>query len=238
MLNCKNLVMRFGGVKAIDGVNFAMKTGNVHCVIGPNGAGKSTFFKMVTGQYTPTNGQIWLAGREITGLRCSEIVQHGVGIKTQTPQLFDEISTEENIWLGALRSLGARRAHERTNALLVDLGLEDVRKSVVGTLAHGVRQRVEIAGVLAGNPDLVLLDEPAAGLSDADVDQLVNLINGLKSQHSFLVVEHDMRFIRRIADQVTVFHQGKVFLEGDCDTVLADQGLKDIYLGKGAVPHA
>lgn len=238
MLNCKNLEMRFGGVVAIDGVDFAMKAGDVHCVIGPNGAGKSTFFKMVTGQYLPTRGSIKLDGHDITGLRSNEIVQRGVGIKTQTPQLFDEISTEENIWLGAYRRFGAQSATERTRELIDELRLNEVRKSVVGTLAHGVRQRVEIAGVLAGSPDLVLLDEPAAGLSDTDVDQLVELINRLKSQHSFLVVEHDMRFIRRIADRVTVFHQGKVFLEGTCDTVLADQGVKDIYLGKGVLSHA
>lgn len=238
MLHCENLEMRFGGVVAIDGVNFEMRAGDVHCVIGPNGAGKSTFFKMVTGQYTPTRGNVRLDGQDITGLPSSEIVRRGVGIKTQTPQLFDEISAEENIWLGAYRRFGARGATERTNELIGELGLGDVRKSIVGTLPHGVRQRVEIAGVLVGDPDLVLLDEPAAGLSDADVDQLVHLINELKSQHSFLVVEHDMRFIRRIADRVTVFHQGRVFLEGACDTVLANQDVKDIYLGKGVISHA
>lgn len=238
MLECENLVMRFGGVTAIGGVNFAMNRGDVHCLIGPNGAGKSTFFKMVTGQLVPTEGVVRLRGHDITGLPTNDIVRKGVGIKMQTPQLFDELTVEENIWLGAHRMLGRGKAKERTDSLIDDLGLADTRTEITGTLAHGVRQRVEIASVLAGNPDLVLLDEPAAGMSDRDVDDLARLIHDLKTKHTFLVVEHDMRFIRQISDRVTVFHQGVVFAEGKCAEVLADQGVKDIYLGKGVVGHA
>ncbi|QDG94656.1 ABC transporter ATP-binding protein (plasmid) [Rhizobium sp. NIBRBAC000502774] len=237
-LECKDLVMRFGGVTAIGGVNFSMIEGTVHCLIGPNGAGKSTFFKMVTGQLNPTEGTVKLRDDDITGLRSSEIVRRGVGIKTQTPQLFDELTAQENIWLGAHRSVRGKAATDRVHALIEDLELTKVTGLAVGTLAHGIRQRVEIASVLAGNPDLILLDEPAAGMSDADVEHIAKLILRLKARHSFLVVEHDMRFIRRIADRVTVFHQGRIFIEGDCETVLADRGVQDIYLGKGLIANA
>ncbi len=237
LLQSKDLFMRFGGVTAIDGVSFSMSEGTVHCLVGPNGAGKSTFFKMVTGQLSPSSGSVSFRGRNITGLRSSEIVNLGIGIKTQTPQLFDDVSVEENIWLGA-RRLAHGDPRVRVRQLLADLELTSIKGRVVGTLPHGLRQRTEIAAVLASDPKLILLDEPAAGMSDSDVEHIAELILRLKSSHSFLVVEHDMRFIRRIADTVTVFHQGRIFMEGSCDRVLSDNGVKDIYLGKGLIGNA
>ncbi|MCA2012029.1 ABC transporter ATP-binding protein [Cereibacter sphaeroides] len=233
MLNTENLVVRFGGVFALGGVDFAMTKGEVHCLVGPNGAGKSTFFKVVTGQIAPTSGRVSLGGSDITGEGSAQIVRRGIGIKMQTPQLFDDMTVEDTIWLGAYRGRGKDHARRRTAELLDELRLGEVARAEVGKLAHGLRQRVEIASVLAGDPELILLDEPAAGMSDADVDFLAALILRLRGQHSFLVVEHDMRFIRMVADRVTVFHNGKIFLEGRSDAVLSDQGVKDIYLGKG-----
>lgn len=233
MLQTENLVMQFGGVFALGGVDFAMNRGEVHCLIGPNGAGKSTFFKVVTGQIAPTRGVVSLRGQPITGETSAEIVRRGIGIKMQTPQLFDEMTVAETIWLGAYRKGGRAKANARAAELLTELRLTEVAGAEVGKLAHGMRQRVEIASVLAGDPELILLDEPAAGMSDVDVAFMSELILRLRGRHSFLVVEHDMSFIRRIADRVTVFHQGKIFLEGKCDDVLLDQGVKDIYLGKG-----
>jgi branched-chain amino acid transport system ATP-binding protein/urea transport system ATP-binding protein len=238
ILTCDNLVMRFGGVAAIDGVDFAMDEGMLHCLIGPNGAGKSTFFKMITGQLTPSAGKVRLRDDTITGLRSSDIVRRGIGIKMQTPQLFDELSVRENIWLGLRRRLGRVQAAERVSDLIAEFRLGEFAQSIVGSLAHGIRQRVDIASVLAGEPDLILLDEPAAGMSDKEVESIADIILGLKKRHSFLVVEHDMTFIRRIADRVTVLHQGKVFAEGMCNEVLADQGVRDIYLGRGVVNNA
>lgn len=237
-LSCDRLVMQFGGVTAIDGVDWSMSEGQVQCLIGPNGAGKSTFFKMLTGQLRPTAGTVRFRGDDITGLPSNEIARRGLGIKTQTPQLFDELSARENIWLGAHRAARGKAVEARVEELLAELRLEAVSERVVGTLAHGIRQRVEIASVLAGDPDLVLLDEPAAGMSDSDIEHIAELIGQWKRRQSFLVVEHDMRFIRKIADRVTVFHQGKVFTDGSCDSVLADRGVQDIYLGTGLVAHA
>lgn len=237
-LTCSGLVMRFAGVTAIDGVDFSMDEGTVHCLIGPNGAGKSTFFKMVTGQLAPSAGEVLFHDAAIAALPSNAIVRHGIGIKMQTPQLFDESTVEENIWLGARRKLGGQRAVDKVSGLISQFLLEEFRHSVVGSLAHGIRQRVDIASVIAGEPDLILLDEPAAGMSDREVDSIVETIHALKKRHSFLVVEHDMKFVRRIADRVTVLHQGKVFAEGLCDHILADQGVRDIYLGRGTVGHA
>jgi branched-chain amino acid transport system ATP-binding protein len=233
MLHTENLVVQFGGVFALGGVNFDLTQGEVHCLIGPNGAGKSTFFKVVTGQIVPTRGRVSLSGEDITGRASAQIVRRGIGIKMQTPQLFDEMSVEKTIWLGAYRTAGKARAQQRADELIDELGLCSVARSEVGKLSHGLRQRVEIASVLAGDPALILLDEPAAGMGKADVAFMAELILKLRGRHSFLVVEHDMAFIRSIADCVTVFHQGKIFLEGKCDDVLSDQAVKDIYLGKG-----
>ncbi len=233
MLHTENLVVRFGGVFALGGVDFTMNEGEVHCLIGPNGAGKSTFFKVVTGQIAPTQGRVSLSGDDITGQSSAQIVRRGIGIKMQTPQLYDDMSVEETIWLGAYRRKGKAGARQRSAELIDELRLGPVARTEVGKLAHGLRQRVEIASVLAGDPALILLDEPAAGMSDADVAFMSELILRLRGRHSFLVVEHDMRFIRSISDRITVFHNGTIFLEGRCDEVLSDQGVKDSYLGKG-----
>ncbi|WGS18568.1 MULTISPECIES: ATP-binding cassette domain-containing protein [unclassified Bradyrhizobium] len=202
MLTCANLVMRFGGVHAIDGVDFELSAGHVHCVIGPNGAGKSTLFKMLTGQLRPSAGSIRLRGIDITGRSTNAIVNLGIGVKMQTPQLFETETARDNIWLGANRRFAPREAVERTAALVEELALGAHADKVVGTLAHGIRQRVEVAGVLASEPELVLLDEPAAGMSDADVADLAELILRRRGRQSFLVVEHDITFVRSIADLV------------------------------------
>ncbi|MBZ9772547.1 ABC transporter ATP-binding protein [Mesorhizobium sp. CO1-1-8] len=224
--------MRFGGVVAIHNVDFEMARGQVHCLIGPNGAGKSTFFKMITGQLRPTAGIVTFADRTISGFRPFEIARLGIGIKTQVPKLFDELDVRENLWLAARRRKKGAAANRLVDSLLDELQLAPLADKLVGRLAHGQRQWVEIGGVLAGEPSLVLLDEPAAGMSDAEVDRTAQLIGSIKKDRSVLVVEHDMRFIRMIADHVTVFHQGQTFTDGTAQAVLSDPRVRDIYLGK------
>jgi branched-chain amino acid transport system ATP-binding protein/urea transport system ATP-binding protein len=237
LLSTVNLQKRFGGVFAINDVTFTMEKGSIHCLIGPNGAGKSTFFKMISGQYKPTTGKVYFQGNDITGLPPYQIARRGIGIKSQIPQLFNNLTVHEHIWLSARRNPSLNVA-DRVGELLETLRLEDVAHKDVGLLAHGARQWVEIATVIAPEPPLVLLDEPAAGMSDAEVDRTAELIHALKEKYSVLVVEHDMRFIRLVADRVTVFHRGDVFLEGEAADVLSDPGVKDIYLGKGVLEHA
>ena len=231
-LATKGLEKRFGGVTVIQKVDFQMTEGIVHCLIGPNGAGKSTFFKLITGQLRPTAGVVTFRDQDVTGFRSFEVARLGIGIKMQVPKLFDDLDVRENIWLAARRYKKGAALNALVASVMDELQLTALADKLVGRLAHGQRQWVEIGGVLAGEPSLVLLDEPAAGMGDAEVDRTAALIRAMKKERSVLVVEHDMRFIRMIADYVTVFHQGQTFMEGDADTVLGDSRVRDIYLGK------
>lgn len=232
LLASRGLERRFGGVFAVRNLDFSMGAGAIHCMIGPNGAGKSTFFKLITGQLRPTAGTVTFRDSVITGLRPFEVARLGIGIKTQVPKLFEDLDVRENLWLGARHRLNAHAAARFVEQLLEELNLTSIAKRPVSRLAHGQRQWVEIGGVLAGDPVLMLLDEPTAGMSDAEVERTAELLRGMRRAPSILVVEHNMRFIRMVADQVTVLHQGQKFLEGDVNTVLGDPAVRDIYLGK------
>lgn len=234
LLEANAVTMRFGGVTAVDNVNLTLREAELRCLIGPNGAGKSTFFKMLTGQLRPTEGHIKLRGKDITGLLPNQIARLGVGIKTQIPNVFNGLSVKENVAVAAQRShtpVAAKRMVEET---LARLRLETVARQQVGQLAHGQRQWVEIATVLAQDPDLILLDEPAAGMTHDEVLRTAELIKEINRSHALVVVEHDMQFIRMIAKTVTVFNQGKILMEDSVSAVLADQRVRDVYIGKAA----
>lgn len=233
-LTANDIEMRFGGVTALADVNFSLTEGGIHCVIGPNGAGKSTFFKVVTGQLRPTRGTVHVGGDDVTGRSPYRIARTGVGIKTQVPQLFDGLSVHENVWLSARRTVPRPEIAAAVDAALEEVGIAAHAQMIVGQLAHGLRQWAEIAMVLAGRPRIVLLDEPAAGMSDDEVDRMAAMLRRIAATRTMIVVEHDMRFIRQIASRVTVFHRGRIFLEGGADEVLADAGVRDIYLGRSA----
>jgi branched-chain amino acid transport system ATP-binding protein len=232
LLETRNLTMRFGGVVANDDVTFTLQEMELRCLIGPNGAGKSTFFKMLTGQLVPTSGSIAFRGQPVTGRPPHEIARMGVGIKTQIPNVFNGLSVRENVWLAA-----RRKATPKTIAPLVDAVLEKIRltaqsSTIVGTLSHGQRQWVEIGTVLAADPELILLDEPAAGMTDEETVRTAEIIREINETRALVVVEHDMAFIKMIAKTVTVFHQGRIMMEAGIDEVLADQRVRDVYLGK------
>ena len=233
ILVTRDLTMRFGGVIAVDQVNFALAEGELRCLIGPNGAGKSTFFKCLTGQLKPTEGSIQFYGSELSGANTHEIVRRGIGIKTQVPNLFDGLEARENVALSARRKHTERHANEITDRVLEQMGITDLAPFVVGNLAHGQRQLVELAMVLAGEPKLVLLDEPAAGMAGEERRRLADVVRGLAGGTTFIVVEHDMEFIKDIATDVTVFHRGRIFLEGHVDEIMAHTEVQEIYLGKG-----
>jgi ABC-type uncharacterized transport system ATPase subunit len=234
ILETRGLTMRFGGVVAVDAVAFRLREAELRCVIGPNGAGKSTFFKCLTGQLTPTAGEVSFRGTPVAGIGTSAIARLGVGIKTQVPNVFDGLSARDNVWTAAARVLPGRLAEKRTDEAMERVGIGAIAGRTVGQLAHGQRQLVELAMVIAPEPDLILLDEPAAGMTDEEVDRLVGLIVELNRRHALVVVEHDMQFIRRIAKTVTVFHQGAVLIEGDVADILSNQRVRDVYLGKQA----
>ena len=232
LLATEALTMRFGGVRAVDEVSLRVEAGELRCLIGPNGAGKSTFFKCLTGQLRPTSGRILWRGRDVTGLAPFALARLGSGIKTQVPSLFDGLTALEGVTLAARRLCGATEARRRAKAALARLGIEALAGRQVGLLAHGQRQLVELATVVAPEPELVILDEPTAGMSAEETRRAAALIRDINQSHTCIVVEHDMQFIRAIARTVTVFHRGRVLVEDSADRVLADPRVQDVYLGR------
>ena len=231
VLETRNLSMHFGGVHAVDQVNFSLRERELRCLIGANGAGKSTFFKCLSGQLTPTAGEVLIHDFYVTGRQPHEIARLGVGVKTQVPSVFDGLSVEENIWLAARRWHGRSRTRSLTNETLERLELGPVRTRPVGQLAHGQRQWVELGIVIAAEPTLVLLDEPAAGMTHDEVRRTAALVREINTNASVIVVEHDMQFIRMISDKVTVFHEGRILLEDTMDVIAQDPRVREVYLG-------
>lgn len=234
IIEAKGLVMRFGGVEVLRGIDFAIEYGELRCLIGPNGAGKSTFFKCITGQLRPTAGSIKFKDEWVTTADTVSIARSGMGIKTQVPSLYDGLTVREHIRLAANRHLLRQEVPAAVDEVLERFALQHLAAQIVGRLAHGQRQLVEIAMVTASNPDLILLDEPAAGMTLQEVERLAQLILELKSNHSLIIVEHDMQFIQMIARVVTVLHQGRILLEDDVHHVMRDERLRDVYLGRRA----
>ncbi len=232
IIETQGLVMRFGGVEVLRGIDFRVNEGELRCLIGPNGAGKSTFFKCITGQLKPTAGSIRFKDQLITAADALSVARLGMGIKTQVPSLYDGLTVREHIRLAASRRLPKAEVADAVDGVLERHALGHIGSHLVGRLAHGQRQLVEIAMVTASDPDLILLDEPAAGMTLREVERLAELIEELKGDHSLIVVEHDMQFIQMIARAVTVFHQGRILLEDDVHHVMRDQRLRDVYLGR------
>lgn len=231
VVETRNLSMHFGGVKAVDRVNFNLWENELRCLIGPNGAGKSTFFKCLTGQLVPTAGDVVIRDFIATGRQPHEVARLGVGIKTQVPSVFDGLSVEENIWLSARKWHDAPRARALTGETMERLRLGDIRRNLVGRLAHGQRQWVELGMVVAAEPWLVLLDEPAAGMTHEETERTAELIREINRSATMIVVEHDMQFIRMISSKVTVFHEGRILIEDTMDVVSADPRVREVYLG-------
>ena len=231
VLETRSLSMHFGGVVAVDRVDFSLRENELRCLIGPNGAGKSTFFKCLTGQLRPTAGDVVIRDFNVTGSEPHQVARMGIGIKTQVPNVFDGLDVEENIWLSASQSASAKRARVITSEVVERLELGEVRKSQLGSMAHGQRQLVELGMVLAGEPWLVILDEPTAGMTQDEVVRTADVIREINQSATMIVVEHDMQFIRMIAQKVTVFHQGQILVEGNMDEISSDHRVREVYLG-------
>lgn len=233
LLETTSLTRRFGGVIAVHEVDFQVGDGELRCLIGPNGAGKSTFFRCLSGQLRPTAGRIRLAGHDITGDGPHAIARRGVAIKTQVPALFDGLSVDENVRLATWRCGNRTARRRKTEEILATIGLDRQASRPAGELPHGQRQWLELGLVIAGDPRLMLLDEPTAGMTRREVAETADLVRRLAEGRTIIAVEHDIRFIRMVADTVTVFHQGQILTEGSVDAVLQDRAVREVYLGQG-----
>ncbi len=232
----RELSKRFGGVLAVNNVNFTLHEKELRCLIGPNGAGKSTLFRCLTGQHRVTHaeGRVYIRGQDVTGWRPYEIVRLGVGIKTQVPSVMNGLTVWENLWLAARRIHGAENTRAEIDRVVEVLGLGAILRRPVGELAHGQRQIVELGLVLAQHPKLVLLDEPAAGITGSETERLVEIIRTINREAAVVVVDHDMHFVRMLGGRVTVLHQGSVLMEGSSDQVLSDARVREVYIGNRA----
>jgi branched-chain amino acid transport system ATP-binding protein/urea transport system ATP-binding protein len=232
ILETRALEKRFGGVRAVADVNFVLFPGELRCLIGPNGAGKSTFFKMISGQLKPTSGEILINGERSANAEPHEIAQRGVGIKNQVPDVMNGLTVQENLWLAASTRHRGAAVGKAVNRIAERLSIMHILGRLVGELAHGQRQWVEIAMVTVCEPRIVLLDEPAAGMSDEETAQTAELIREINNSATIIVVEHDMQFIRQIARTVTVFHQGRILIEDSFDRVVSNPTVREVYLGR------
>ncbi len=238
ILETRGLTKRFGGVPAVDGIDFRLAEGELRCLIGPNGAGKSTFFKMITGQLSPTAGRVLFRGADVTDAERHRLAKHGIGIKTQVPSVFDGLDVRESLHLAARRFHGVAEAARIVDDILAETRLDGVAGRKVGELAHGQRQWVELGMVLAREPLLLLLDEPTAGMTPDETARTAELIGRMRRKRAMIVVEHDMHFVRMIAEAVTVFHQGRILMEAPIGAVLSDARVREVYLGAAKDRHA
>ena len=223
----------FGGLAAVSGVDLLVDEGEIHCLIGPNGAGKSTLFKLIVGTYAPTQGTIAFRGENITGMQPSARVRRGMSIKMQTPSIFRELPVRQNIQIALQHHVAKADLAREEERLLNLLELSADATKLAGTLAHGQQQWLEIGMALALRPKLLLMDEPTAGMSTEETFKTGELIKSLNAEGmTVLVVEHDMAFIRQIAQRVTVPHFGKVFARGSIAQIIVDPRVAEIYLGK------
>ena len=233
LLQTRSLTKHFGGHAAVSEVNLSVTQGEIHCLIGPNGAGKSTLFKLIVGTHEATSGHIAFQGADVTGQRPFQRVQQGMSIKMQAPSVFKELPVLQNLHTALQRHLRGTALLREAERLLELLDLQADAKKPAGALAHGQQQWLEIGMALALQPTLLLMDEPTAGLSPEETFKTGELIQRLNADGmTVLVVEHDMAFIRQIAQRVTVLHFGKVFAEGSIAEVIADPRVAEIYLGK------
>jgi urea transport system ATP-binding protein len=240
-LYLEDLTVSFDGFKALNKLTLYVEPGELLCVIGPNGAGKTTMMDVITGKTRPDSGTAWF-GDEHNLLEMSEpeIVGAGIGRKFQKPTVFEELTVFENLelaWAGSRSFLKTLRAQitaaqqQRIDEVLDMIGLSGQRGAPGRILSHGQKQWLEIGMLLMQNPELLLVDEPVAGMTPHEIEHTAELLLSLEGEHSIVVVEHDMSFVRSIARRVTVLHEGQVIAEGDMGKVQKDPRVIEVYLG-------
>lgn len=243
LLEVSGASVSFDGFKAINNLSFDIGTAELRAVIGPNGAGKTTFMDIITGKTKPDAGEVLWGplSRSLLGMSEAQIAQAGVGRKFQKPTVFEDQTVRENLVMALkkdrsvwamLRFKPSGQDQARVIELADQIGLGDQLDRVSGELSHGQKQWLEIGMLLAQDPQLLLVDEPAAGMTPAEREHTTDLLKEAAKTRAVVVVEHDMEFIRRLDCRVTVLHEGSVLAEGSLDHVTADQNVIDVYLGR------
>ena len=240
VLTVNGLGVSFSGVKAVDGVSLIIEEGELRVLLGANGAGKTTLMDLVSGKTKSTQGSVHLRDTEITNWEERSIARAGVGRKFQIPSVFRELSVRRNLEVAACRKPGvfanlrfgmARGMARRLDEVVQLIGLEEETETVAGNLSHGQTQWLELGLLIMQDPKLLLLDEPTAGMTAAETQRTAKIIKGLAGSHTIIVVEHDMAFVREIAQRITVMHLGQILAEGDMATIEQDPRVRAAYLG-------
>ena len=243
LLEVSGVSVTFDGFRAINNLSFAIGSAELRAIIGPNGAGKTTFMDIVTGKTRPDAGRIRWGDKGISllGLNEAQIAREGIGRKFQKPTVFEDQTVQENLLMALQAKRGAFSVLfwkpqpadlERVRALATEIGLEDALPLKSGTLSHGQKQWLEIGMLLAQEPRLLLVDEPAAGMTPAEREHTTAILVEAAKTRAVVVVEHDMEFVRRLNCRVTVLHEGAVLAEGSLDHVTANKEVIDVYLGR------
>jgi urea transport system ATP-binding protein len=240
VLAVEDLGVSFDGFKAVDGFNFYLIENHVHVIIGPNGAGKTTVLDLICGKTLATSGSIKFKGKELRGVKEYKIVRAGIGRKFQNPSIYENLTVFENLELshptgrGVIGCLMFRRTdaiHQKCADVAAQIGLDDQLDTEAGILSHGQKQWLEIGMILMQEPEIIMLDEPVAGMSVRERTKTAELIRRISKDRSVIVIEHDMEFVREIADRVTVMHLGKILAEGSMDKISTDPKVIEVYIG-------
>jgi ABC-type branched-subunit amino acid transport system ATPase component len=240
MIETNELRREFGGIKALAGVSLKVAEGERRAIIGPNGAGKTTLFNVLTGELEPTAGEVRLAGENVTGRRPHELARRGVARMYQRNELFDPLPARDNVAIAVAAAAGPYRPFRSPPAselvaadeLLERVGLGARAATPARALSHGERRQLELAVALARRPRVLLLDEPTAGMSPAETARIAELIASLDRSLTLVIVEHDMDVVFRLAERITVLHEGRVIAEGTPAQVRGDTLVNEVYLGK------
>jgi branched-chain amino acid transport system ATP-binding protein len=241
LLRTENVVRAYGSLFAVNGVDFAVREGELRSIIGPNGAGKTTFFRLISGEVMPTSGRIWFRDREITGMPQHAVARLGVAKSYQITSIFPHLTVLENVRVAAQGAARAfdfwRRADRLTDVrvraeeLLVTVGLGAKSHVLAAELSHGEKRHLELAIALSGDPVLLLLVEPTAGMSPEETDETMVLIRQLAKGRTIVLVEHKMKLVMNVSDRITVLHQGQVLADGTPDEIRANEVVQRTYLG-------
>ncbi len=243
-LHIQNIHKDFSGLKVLTGVDFKVKEKERHAIIGPNGAGKTTLFNIISGKFKPSSGAVLFKGKDISGKPPHVLNRHGLSRSFQITNVFQELSVFDNILSGVRSRYGLRyhffrkpnqdrKITEKVEAIVAEVGLSNVKDQPASSLSYGLQRALEIGITLSTEPELILLDEPTAGMTRAETEQAIKMINQVTAGRTLIIIEHDMDVVFSLADTVSVLHYGTILVSDTPEKIRNDQRVKDAYLGEG-----